>query len=150
MSKPKATAKRLTSSGAAESDAARNFAKLGDEYLQASKMLNEGYKSTPKWPTYQTAFLALENFLKAYLLLKGATPDHVHKSIGHDLLAALNEAKAKGLVLKVAPAVEDAVMKVSEYYTDAQFRYTGSGERTLVSPHLVISFANQVRRDARL
>jgi hypothetical protein len=38
-----------------------DFAKLGDEYLQDSKMLNGGFKSVPKWPTYQNAFLALEN-----------------------------------------------------------------------------------------
>jgi HEPN domain-containing protein len=103
-------------------------------------MLNDGFKSAPKWPTYQTAFLALENFLKAYLLLKGATPDP-----GHDLRALLSEAKAKGLVLKVAPAVEEVVMKASELYPDG-----GSGEWTQVYPHLVISFADQVRRDARL
>jgi len=113
---------------------------LGEEYLQASKMLNDGFKIEPKWPTYQTAFLALENFLKAYLLLKGASPGH-----GHDLRTALNEAKAKGLVLKVAPAVEEAVMKVSEYYPNG-----GRGEWTQVSPHLVITFVDQVRRDARL
>jgi hypothetical protein len=41
-------------------------------------MLNDGFKSAPKWPTYQNAFLALENFLKAYLLLKGATLEAYH------------------------------------------------------------------------
>jgi HEPN domain-containing protein len=76
-------------------------------------MLNDGFKSAAKWPTYQNAFLALENFLKAYLMLKGATVER-----GHDLRAALNEAKAKGLVLNVAPAVEEVVMKASEHYPD--------------------------------
>jgi len=131
-------------------DSWRNFAKLGEDYLQASKMLNDGFKSAPKWPTFQAAFQALEHFLKAYLLLNGATLDHLQHGIGHKLQDALSEAKAKGLILKVDPSVEEAVMKVSEYYTDTQFRYTGSGEWTLVSPHLVITFADQVRRDARL
>jgi HEPN domain-containing protein len=102
-------------------------------------MLNDGFKSVPKWPTYQTAFLALENFLKAFLLLKGATLEP-----GHDLRALLKEAEAKGLVLKVPPTVEEAVMRASEYYPDGS-----SGEWTQVYPHLVISFADQVRRDAR-
>jgi HEPN domain-containing protein len=85
-------------------------------------------------------FLALENFLKAYLLLKGAKLEQ-----SHDLRALLNEAKAKGLVLKVALAVEEVVMKASEHYPDGS-----SGEWTQVYPHLVISFADQVRRDTRL
>jgi hypothetical protein len=102
-------------------------------------MLNDGFKSAHKWPTYQVAFLALENFLKAYLLLKGATLEV------RDLRALLDEAKAKGLALKVAAAVEAEAMKASEYYPDG-----GSGEWTQVSPYLVITFADQVRRDARL
>jgi hypothetical protein len=102
--------------------------------------LNDNFKGAAKWPTNQMAFLALENFLNAYLLLKGATLEH-----GHDLRAALNEAKVRGLALKVAPVVEDAVMKASKNYPDG-----GSGEWTQVSPHLVISYADQVRREARV
>jgi HEPN domain-containing protein len=143
MSKTKKSSAQPTSPVPTDSSLANNFAKLGDEYLQASKMLNDGFKGAPKWPTYQNAFLALENFLKAYLLLKGATLEQ-----GHDLRSALNEAKAKGLVLKVAQAVEDVVMKISDYYTTAP--HAGSGGWAKVSPYLVITFADQVRRDARL
>ena len=128
------------------SDSGHDFAKLGNEFLQASKFIHEGFKNTPKWPTYETAFQALENYLKAYLLNKGATLDQV-RDIGPNLRVALLEAKAKGLVLKVDPVVEEAVMKVSDYYTAKSL---GSGEWTSVSPHLVISFADQVRRDIRL
>src|SRR6266481_3576396 len=105
-------------------DSGHIFARLGDEYLQAAKFTNEGFKE-PKWPTFHMAFQALENYLKAYLLLKGVTLDHVRQNIGHDLRAALKEAKARGLVLKTNPAAEEAVMKVSEYYSGTQFRYTG-------------------------
>src|SRR5262249_49193143 len=94
---------------------------------------------------YLAAFQALENFLKAFLLNKGATLDQV-RDIGPNLRVGLLEAKAKGLVLKVDPAVEEAVMKLSDYYTHT--KSLGSGEWTSVSPHLVISFADQVRRDA--
>jgi hypothetical protein len=125
MSKPrKSTQQPTPSSGTAPT--ASDIAKLGDEYLQASKMRNDGFKSAPKWPIYQTAFQALENFLKAYLLLKGATMEH-----GHGSRAALNAARAKGLVLKVAPAVEDAVMKASEHYPDGGSGVMGAGADSL-------------------
>lgn len=93
--------------------------------MQASKMLNSGFKSVPKWPTYQTAFLALENFLKAFLLVKGVTLEP-----SDDLRTLLNEAKAKGLGLNVAPAVEEVVMKASEHYPNG-----GSGEWAQVPIH---------------
>lgn len=125
-------------------DTCHSFAKLGEDFLQASKFIHEGFASVPKWPTYQAAFQALENFLKAYLLLKGATLDHVRELKLRD---ALSEAKAKGLTLKVDPSVEREVMKAAEYYTEGQ---TQSGEWKLVQPYLIITFADQVRRDARL
>jgi hypothetical protein len=156
MTKPRKPAQAASQSGIPPTssfvgnESWHNFAKLGDEFLQASKFIHEGFKSIPKWLTFETAFQALEHYFTAYLLLKGVTLDHVRQNIGHDLRTALKEAKAKGLVPKVDPAVENEVMKVSEYYTDAQFRYTGSGEWTAVSPHLVIAFVDQIRRDARL
>jgi HEPN domain-containing protein len=113
-------------------------------------MLNDGFKSAPKWPVYQNAFQALELYLKAYLLMKGATVDDLREKIGHRLKDALVEAKAKGLTLKFDPKAEEAVMEVSELYTDTQLRYTANGQWTLVPPFLVISLADQVRRDARL
>jgi len=127
-----------------------NFAKLGDEFLQASRFIDEGFKGVPKWPTYHAAFKALENFLKAYLLLTGATLEHVHYELGNKLGDALSEAKAKGLVLKVDPSVENVVMKVSDYYTEGQPHYSTSGEWSWVLPHLVIRFVDQVQRDAGL
>jgi hypothetical protein len=39
----------------AASSTGNDLARLGEEYLQASKMLNDGFKSVPKWPTYQNA-----------------------------------------------------------------------------------------------
>ena len=87
---------------------------------------------------------------KAYLLMKGATLQHVHQITGQRLRDALSEAKAKGLFLKVDPAVEDAVIKVIEYYSDGEFRHSAKREWMQVSPHPVITFVDQVRRDCRL
>ena len=130
--------------------ASPNFVKLGEDFLQAARFINEDFMGVPKWPTYNAAFEALENFLKAYLLLKGATLEHVQDELGHRLRVALSEAKEKGLVLKVDPSVENAVMSASDYYTDRQSRYSSSGEWSLVPPHSVIVFVDQVQRDARL
>jgi hypothetical protein len=121
---------------------AQSFAQLGDQFLLASTFIHDGFKSTPK--TYEAAFQALEYFLKAYLLLKGAT----HNDFGPNVRHALQEAKAKGLVLKVDPNVEDTVMKVSDHYADG--RFSPAGEWLELPPQLVITFVDQVRRDARL
>jgi len=67
---------------------------------------------------------------------------------GNELLLArhgLSEAKARGLVLKVGPTVEETVMQVSDHYAE----FHCSAEWTEVSPHLVITFVDQLRRDAR-
>ena len=82
--------------------------------------------------------------------MKGVTVDDLREKFGHRLKDALREAKAKGLALKFDPAAEEAVMEVSELYTDTQLRYTANGQWTLVPLFLVISFVDQVRRDARL
>jgi HEPN domain-containing protein len=129
-------------------DSRHVFARLGDEYLETAKFANEGFKE-PKWPTFLNAFQALENYLKAYLLSKGVTLEQA-RNIGHNLRVALKEAQALGLVVNSSPAAEQAVMKVSDYYADDEFRYVGVGEKTLVPPHLVITFVDQVRRDAKL
>jgi HEPN domain-containing protein len=126
-------------------DSAKGLIQLGEQFWMASRFIHEGFKSTPKWPTYQAAFQALENFLKAYLMLKGAT----RNEFGHNVRESLQEANAKGLVLKADPKVEETVMTISDYYTDSQ-RYSPTGEWAQVPPHLVITFVDQVRRDARL
>jgi hypothetical protein len=50
----------------------------------------------------------------------------------------LVEARAKGLALRFDPAAEEAVMEVSELYTDAELRYMANGQWTLVPTHLVV------------
>jgi len=126
-----------------------NFARLGDQYLEAAKILDKTWESEPKWPTYQNAFHALELYIKAFLLIKNVSVGDL-KKIGHRLSDALSRAKAEGLVLKVHPTVESGVMKVSEYYTSTEFRYDLYGTWAMEPTHLVINFVDQVRRDARL
>ena len=76
------------------------------------------------------AFLALENFLKAYLLLNGATLEHEH-----DLTAALNEAKARGLVLKVAPeGVSRVALGLALLLVKPEESWRSAGVRQPVNP----------------
>jgi HEPN domain-containing protein len=126
------------------------FARLGDDYLQAAKMLNEGFKGAPESPVYQNAFQALELYLKGYLRMRAVSVEDLQKKFGHRLRDALKEAKAKGLNVSFDSTAEEMVMEVSTYYTDTQLRYTAFGEWPTVPPFLVIKFVEQVRRDARL
>src|SRR6266571_8267842 len=74
-------------------DSSHNFAKLGDEFLEAAKVLYEKYGNDPKWPTYFLAFHSLELYLKSYLLRKGKPLRWAEKEIGHNIRRATEEAK---------------------------------------------------------
>ena len=59
-------------------DAAIHFAKLGKEFADAAKVLNQHHqnqKSHPSWPTYFVACQALELYLKAFLRANGMSSD---------------------------------------------------------------------------
>lgn len=132
-------------------DSPHAFAKQGDDYLDAAKILNDAYKGAPNHPVYQNAFQALELYLKGYIVLKGAIkPEDLQKKIGHKLRDAMKVAKDNGLNVSFDPTAEEMVMEVATYYTDTQLRYTAFGEWPTVAPFLVIKFAAQVRHDARL
>jgi len=79
MGKPKTPSQsaQATPSGSTVSTV-NGLTKLGEEYLQAGKMLNDAFKSVSKWPIYQNAFLAVEDF-KAYVMPQGA-----HQCLGCD------------------------------------------------------------------
>jgi len=91
-------------------------------------------------------FQSLENFLKAYLLAHGATPDHVKNRVGHRLCDALAEAKAKGLAIHAPKDVEDAVLAMSRDYTARDFQYRSVGEWTCVFPHVAIAYVEAVSK----
>jgi HEPN domain-containing protein len=126
-------------------DSDHNFAHLADDFLKAARFANNGFANLPKWPTYFLAFQALENYLKSYLLRMGATLDHVHHDIGHKLRDALDEAKSRGLVLKVPSSIEDAIMELSELYSKREFQYRSIGQWKLIPPHIVIDFVDEIR-----
>ena len=128
-----------------DNDSPHNFAKLGKLHLQAAKFTNAGFANVPEWPTYDLAFHALEVYLKSYLLMRGATLEHVHRVIGHKLRDAMADAKSKGLSLNnLAPGFEDSVMKLSELYTKREFQYRNIGQWELLPPDYVIAFVEHV------
>ena len=125
-------------------DSPHNFAKQGERYLQAAKFTNQGFANVPEWPTYDAAFRALELYLKSYLLMRGATLEHVHRVIGHKIQDAMNEAKGKGLTLNLDADFEAAVMKLSELYTKREFQYRSIGQWELLPPDYVIAFVEHI------
>ena len=126
-------------------DSSHNFAKLGDEFFEAAKVLYEKYGNDPKWPTYFLAFHSLELYLKSYLLRKGKPLRWAEKEIGHNIRRATEEAKKIGLILQVDPKLEQAVMKLSDVYRKRDFQYRRMGEWEMVFTDSVLSFVDAVR-----
>ena len=129
-----------------DNDSPHNFSKLAREFLDAAKFAHAGFKGIPTWPTYFLVFQSLENFLKAYLLVRGATLDHVKNRVGHRIRDALAEAKAKGLAVQAPKDVEDAVVAMSRDYTARDFQYRSVGEWTLVLPNVAIDYVEAVSK----
>ncbi len=126
-------------------DDPHNFAKLGRDYLADAKILCAAHTTeSPTWPTYQLAFQALENLLKAYLLAHGASMEQIRKKVGHNVCKALGEAKAKGLKVTGHEHSEDAVMVMGGDYAAHDFRYTSVGQWEQVHPALVIAYVEAV------
>jgi hypothetical protein len=126
-------------------DSPRNFAKLGEDFLQAAKFTNDGFKNRFEWPTYFLVYQSLEHYLKSYLLNRGRTLDYVHKQIGHNLKRALDEAKAVGLVLNAPAGFEELVMDVGSSYSNKDFQYRSMGSFTVTLPDVLIGFVEHVR-----
>lgn len=132
-----------------DNDDPHNFSKLAREWLDAANFANIGFKGYPMWPTYFLVFQSLENFLKAYLLSRKATPAHVKKKIGHNICNALAEAKIKGLSVNVPKDLEDAVMEMSKDYQDRDFQYRSIGTWTKhLLPSDVIEYVEAVSKVA--
>jgi len=127
-----------------DNDSPHNFSKLAREFLDAAKYTQAGFKGVPMWPTYFLLFQSLENFLKAYLLARGATMHDIQFKIGHKLCVALAEAKAKGLAVDAPKDVEDAVMAMSRDYTARDFQYRSIGQWTHVFPNYLIAYVEAV------
>lgn len=128
-------------------DDPHNFAKLGREYLEDAKILCEAHKAeAPTWPTYQLAFQALENFLKASLLARGATAKHIKEKVGHNICKALTQAKAKGLKINGQAHSENAVMEMARDYATHDFRYHSIGQWQQVHPVVVVGYVEEVSK----
>jgi len=99
----------------------------------------------PGGPIYFLAFQALELYLKAYLLRKGVTLQHVTKKIGHSIEIAIKEAEEKGLRLNLDPGFRQALREFSEAYKRRDFQYRGNREGPVFLPGCLISFVDEVR-----
>ena len=132
-------------SGLLDNNSPRNFAKLGAQFLQATRFTNEGFQNGLQWPTYFLAFQSLELYLKCYLLSRGRKLVYVRNDISHDVKRALDEAKKEGLVLNGPEELEDLVADVGDSYLKRDFQYRSIGRFTLMAPDVLIGFVEQVR-----
>jgi HEPN domain-containing protein len=121
-----------------------NFASLGDEFLNAAKVLSE-HDKMPTSPTYFLAFQALELYLKAYLRRKGASLKDIKAKIGHSIQRAIEEARRQGLVLNTHPEREKTINQMSGTYERRDLQYCSIGSWTLILPKDLISFVDKVR-----
>jgi HEPN domain-containing protein len=126
-------------------DSPHNFAELGHEWLTAAKVLNANGKNWPGGPIYFLAFQALELYLKAYLLRKGATLQHVTYKIGHSIQLAIKEAEGKGLGLNLDPRFRQTLMEFSDAYKRRDCQYRGNQQGPVFLPGDLISFVDEVR-----
>jgi len=67
---------------------------------------------------------SIEVALKAYLLARGCSADHVRK-LGHDLQACVIESFVHGIdnVVALTKAERDLLLRVNDYYADRRFMY---------------------------
>jgi hypothetical protein len=128
-------------------DSPHNFANRAKEFLTAAKILYEQGDKMPNDPTYLLTFLALELFLKTYLLGKGATLEHVSspRKIGHSVQQAMKEAEGKGLTLNIDPKFHENVMQFSEAYKRRDFQYRSNRQALIVLPGNLIKYVERVK-----
>lgn len=129
-----------------DNDSAHNFSKLGEEYLEAAKILNRHYADSPKWPTFFLGCTALELYLKAFLRFKGVSIGDLksRNKFGHDLMRRFSRSKELGLAQSFEGDLEFAIEKLNEYYRDREFQYAGSGSWELVPPSKLIALLEEL------
>lgn len=98
-----------------------------DEYLQAAWLVH-GHQDPNRSllsPIYFLVCQSLELALKAYLRGKGKTEDFLVRSIGHDLVAALDVAEREGLSghVKIEAMELHALTKINAYYNSKDLQY---------------------------
>lgn len=126
-------------------DCAYNFIKVGKEFAEAGKILNQHHRNAPSWPTYFVACQALELYLKAFLRAKGMSLKDLRNKIGHDLLFAFCKAKEMGLgkVVSITKDDEHMIEILNPIYSKRDFQYKSSGEWALYPVGVLISFLDR-------
>ncbi|NDP42733.1 MAG: hypothetical protein GZ089_08470 [Aromatoleum sp.] len=117
-------------------DEARRTAALalwryGHDYLKAAQALCEHDRiaCNDSQALYHLAAQGIEFSLKSYLRVKGVAPADLNARIGHSLLAALQDAIARGLPPPPAEIMR-AIQFIAPYHGDEEFRHLAAGEGT--------------------
>ncbi len=91
----------------------------------------DGYETFAPTPVNYLIGHAIELGLKAYLLQQGVGLDGIRK-IGHELITAYDEARARGLDNHFTPKDGDisVLQTLDALYSDKQFEYIETGAKT--------------------
>jgi hypothetical protein len=131
------------------SDASTKFARLGQDFAKAAKILyqhHQNQKSYVFWPTYFLVCQALELYLKAFLRANDVPAKYLKDKIGHDLQRACHEAKQKGLdkIVNLTKDEEQMIEILNPHYQNRDFQYKNDGEFTLVHLNGLISLLDRI------
>ena len=107
------------------------FYHVGRDFFRAADMLRRDYQGFHggSYLPYFFYWQAIENGLKAFLVLKGLTRDDLGSApFGHDLSALLTRARQEGLdsYVAISPEDVDVVAKATKFYNsgnDSRGRY---------------------------
>jgi hypothetical protein len=130
-------------------DSPHNFANRAHEFFAAAEALRKVNNDRPNDPAYLLAFLALELYLKAFLLGVGDTLRFVEKSLGHSIERALERSEAKGLPLHLDAQFRKDLIQASKAYELRDFQYRGNRRGPVLLPRDLLDLVEHVRRAAK-
>lgn len=99
------------------------FHMYAEQFLAADQSSQQGKGFSPV--PYYLVCRSIELTLKAFLLAERAPIDEIKRKIGHNLVKALDKAKAKGLgnLVNVDANVEKEIENANHYYKNKEFEY---------------------------
>ena len=131
------------------SDSPHNFSALGEEFLEAAKILNSHHPNKPDWPTFLMICQALELYLKAFLRSKKVSVGDLKKPkiFGHDLKIGFNKAMELELdkILDFTGELGNYIAVISQPYKERYFQYKHSGSWELIPIACLISLVEKAR-----
>lgn len=119
---------------------------LSEEFLAAAKREFDQDQVGVCLPAYFLAGRSLELALKSYILAQGGD-ETLLRSISHNLVRALREARDRGLDRFVSHSEEDAALVrwTNAYYERKDLEYPTTGSKSYPAPNLLVNYVAKMR-----